>query len=75
MYYRRTYLLLLFVRIYLALSPSYIHPDENFQGPEILAGKSYVFPFVVLGMCASCSHPFAHHMATSSQRALKLSAQ
>lgn len=37
--WRRTYLLLLLVRIYLALSPSYIHPDENFQGPEIIAGE------------------------------------
>jgi len=34
----RTYLLLLVVRIYFALSPSYIHPDENFQGPEVVAG-------------------------------------
>lgn len=36
----RTYLLLLAVRIYFALSPSYIHPDENFQGPEVIAGMS-----------------------------------
>ena len=36
--WRRTYLLLLLVRIYFALSPSYLHPDENFQGPEIIAG-------------------------------------
>lgn len=35
----RTYLLLLGVRLYFALSPSYIHPDENFQGPEIIAGQ------------------------------------
>ena len=35
----RTYLLLLVVRIYFALSPSYIHPDENFQGPEVIAGR------------------------------------
>ena len=34
----RTYLLLLAVRIYFALAPSYIHPDENFQGPEVIAG-------------------------------------
>ena len=34
----RTYLLLLVVRIYFALAPSYIHPDENFQGPEVIAG-------------------------------------
>lgn len=36
----RTYLLLLIVRLYFALSPSYIHPDENFQGPEVIAGES-----------------------------------
>lgn len=36
----RTYLVLLLVRLYLALSPSYIHPDENFQGPEVIAGMS-----------------------------------
>ena len=38
---RRSYLLLLLpVRIYFALSPSYLHPDENFQGPEIIAGEA-----------------------------------
>ena len=36
----RTYLVLLMVRLYFAISPSYIHPDENFQGPEVIAGKS-----------------------------------
>lgn len=36
--WRRSYLLLLLVRIYFALSPSYLHPDENFQGPEVIAG-------------------------------------
>ncbi len=36
----RTYLVLLLVRLYFALSPSYIHPDENFQGPEVIAGMS-----------------------------------
>ena len=36
----RTYLALLVVRLYLALQPSYIHPDENFQGPEVVAGMS-----------------------------------
>jgi phosphatidylinositol glycan class Z len=38
--WRRTYLLLLVIRVYFALSPSYLHPDENFQGPEVFAGKS-----------------------------------
>ena len=42
----RTYLFLLMVRIYFALAPSYIHPDENFQGPEVIAGMSSIpFPF------------------------------
>lgn len=42
----RTYLLLLVVRIYFALAPSYIHPDENFQGPEVIAGTFFKpFPF------------------------------
>lgn len=36
--WRRTYLLLLLIRVYFALSPSYLHPDENFQGPELFAG-------------------------------------
>lgn len=38
--WRRTYLLLLVVRLWFALSPSYLHPDENFQGPEVIAGES-----------------------------------
>lgn len=37
----RIYLLLVLVRLWFALSPSYIHPDENFQGPEVIAGKNY----------------------------------
>lgn len=38
MWERRTYLLLILVRLWFALSPSYLHPDENFQGPEVIAG-------------------------------------
>jgi GPI mannosyltransferase 4 len=38
--WRRVYLVLLVVRLYFALSPSYLHPDENFQGPEVIAGWS-----------------------------------
>lgn len=34
------YLILLALRLYFALSPSYIHPDEHFQGPEVIAGTS-----------------------------------
>ncbi|KAI9693477.1 MAG: alpha 1,2 mannosyltransferase [Bogoriella megaspora] len=42
--WRRLYLLLVVVRLYLALSPSYLHPDENFQGPEIIAHRIFDFP-------------------------------
>lgn len=45
----RIYLLLLAVRLYFALSPSYIHPDENFQGPEVIAGKPFAFHEARLG--------------------------
>ncbi|EWC47795.1 hypothetical protein DRE_02995 [Drechslerella stenobrocha 248] len=38
---RRLYLGLALVRLYLALSPSYIHPDEHFQGPEVVAGEHF----------------------------------
>lgn len=38
--WRRVYLGLLAVRLYFALQPSYIHPDEHFQGPEVIAGQS-----------------------------------
>ena len=37
--WRRVYFLLILVRVYFALSPSYLHPDENFQGPEVIAGE------------------------------------
>lgn len=40
--WRRVYFLLILVRVYFALSPSYLHPDENFQGPEVIAGASSV---------------------------------
>ncbi|GCB24714.1 GPI mannosyltransferase 4 [Aspergillus awamori] len=42
--WRRTYLLLLVIRVYFALSPSYLHPDENFQGPEVFAGRIFSYP-------------------------------
>lgn len=41
--WRLVYLFLLFVRIYLALCPSYLHPDEIFQGPEPIAGNALMF--------------------------------
>ncbi|KAK4992066.1 alpha 1,2 mannosyltransferase [Elasticomyces elasticus] len=42
--WRSCYLLLVLVRLYLALSPSYLHPDENFQGPEVIAGRVFSYP-------------------------------
>ncbi|EXJ87624.1 hypothetical protein A1O3_04585 [Capronia epimyces CBS 606.96] len=42
--WRLLYLFLLFVRIYLALCPSYLHPDEIFQGPEPIAGYIFSYP-------------------------------
>ncbi|KAF2457192.1 Alg9-like mannosyltransferase [Lineolata rhizophorae] len=41
--WRRAYLFLVLVRLYFALSPSYLHPDENFQGPEIIAGRVFSY--------------------------------
>ncbi|KZF22590.1 glycosyltransferase family 22 protein [Xylona heveae TC161] len=42
--HRRLYLLLILVRLYFALQPSYLHPDENFQGPEVIAGSVFSYP-------------------------------
>lgn len=42
--WRRTYLFLVLVRLWFALSPSYLHPDENFQGPEVIAGMQTFSP-------------------------------
>ncbi|KAI9817285.1 MAG: alpha 1,2 mannosyltransferase [Thelocarpon impressellum] len=42
--WRRAYLVLVLVRLYFALSPSYLHPDENFQGPEVIAGQIFTYP-------------------------------
>ncbi|TKA70236.1 hypothetical protein B0A55_06875 [Friedmanniomyces simplex] len=41
---RRLYLFLVCLRLYFALSPSYIHPDEHFQGPEITTGEIFHWP-------------------------------
>lgn len=41
--WRRTYLFLVLVRLWFALSPSYLHPDENFQGPEVIAGMCDIY--------------------------------
>ena len=40
--------LLFCIRLYFALQPSYIHPDENFQGPEVIAGKQMTPLFQML---------------------------
>ncbi|KAJ9154716.1 Mannosyltransferase [Pleurostoma richardsiae] len=42
--WRRTYLFLVLIRLWFALSPSYLHPDENFQGPEVIAGEIFDYP-------------------------------
>ncbi|EFW98991.1 alpha -mannosyltransferase [Grosmannia clavigera kw1407] len=42
--WRRIYFLLFFVRLWFAMSPSYLHPDENFQGPEVIAGEVFSYP-------------------------------
>ncbi|KAM3459441.1 hypothetical protein MY5147_003887 [Beauveria neobassiana] len=42
--WRRSYLLLVAIRLWFALSPSYLHPDENFQGPEVIAGEIFSYP-------------------------------
>ncbi|KAF5650386.1 GPI mannosyltransferase 4 [Fusarium sp. NRRL 52700] len=42
--WRRTYLTLVLIRLWFALSPSYLHPDENFQGPEVIAGQIFSYP-------------------------------
>ena len=49
-YFLLAYFLLIVVRIYFALSPSYLHPDENFQGPEVIAGKPANF-LTATGRC------------------------
>ncbi|KAH7329227.1 Alg9-like mannosyltransferase [Stachybotrys elegans] len=42
--WRRIYLVLVLLRLWFALSPSYLHPDENFQGPEVIAGQIFSYP-------------------------------
>lgn len=47
LYKRILYLMLVLMRIYFALRPSYLHPDEHFQGPEVVAGQ-YNAPSTVM---------------------------
>lgn len=58
--WRRTYLFLVLVRLWFALSPSYLHPDENFQGPEVIAGMSttYSLHWTAFGLRAWFAPPF-----------------
>ncbi|KAI1487780.1 Alg9-like mannosyltransferase [Biscogniauxia mediterranea] len=42
--WRRAWLLLIAVRLWFALSSSYLHPDEHFQGPEVIAGQIFNYP-------------------------------
>ncbi|ANB12907.1 Smp3p [Sugiyamaella lignohabitans] len=39
--WRAVFVITFFLRVYLAISPSYIHPDEHFQGPEAVADKVF----------------------------------
>lgn len=61
--WRRIYLVLLIFRLYFALSPSYLHPDENFQGPEVVAGK-----LKSLRAHAWCSSWFIHRTSVFLSR-------
>lgn len=74
--WRRTYIFLVLVRLWFALSPSYLHPDENFQGPEVIAGMSDFadfFSFAVrLGMTLRAARlqlglPLQRHADGSSE--------
>ena len=64
--WRRTYFLLVLVRLWFALSPSYLHPDENFQGPEVIAGMLHPLteaPWILCAKeamrpCHSCARSF-----------------
>ncbi|KAF7544784.1 hypothetical protein G7046_g9716 [Stylonectria norvegica] len=53
--WRRTYLFLIVIRLWFALSPSYLHPDENFQGPEVIAGMKH--PFLRFALVAARLRP------------------
>ncbi|KAF2637662.1 hypothetical protein P280DRAFT_500405 [Massarina eburnea CBS 473.64] len=44
MYYRRCYFVLILIRLYFTLQASTIHPDESFQGPEVIAGRVFSYP-------------------------------
>lgn len=58
MWERRTYLFLVLIRLWFALSPSYLHPDENFQGPEVIAGMSTRLSIPIARRPCSCTpHP------------------
>ncbi|KAK6439510.1 alpha 1,2 mannosyltransferase [Oleoguttula sp. CCFEE 5521] len=42
--WRKLWLFLVLVRLYFAFQPSYIHPDEHFQGPEVITGLVFGRP-------------------------------
>jgi hypothetical protein len=62
--WRRTYLFLILVRLFFALSPSYLHPDENFQGPEVIAGS---FPSAPLALARKLLTLHSTRQAASSR--------
>lgn len=74
--WRRTYLVLLLIRVYFALSPSYIHPDEHFQGLEVFAGKRFVYEtwvatlllaWLVLGHLTMRRRDYTHTQSSTSR--------
>jgi hypothetical protein len=56
--WRLLYLFLLFVRVYFALCPSYLHPDEIFQGPEPIAGTALRDTMTIHLVDLVCRIPF-----------------
>lgn len=60
--WRRIYLLLALLRLYFAVSPSYLHPDEHFQGPEVITGASLPnsLPTVGINLTRWTGHIFSY---------------
>ena len=61
--WRRTYFFLVLVRLYFALCTSYLHPDEHFQGPEVIAGE-FLYT-AAKRMSISCSPHYRTHLFVS----------
>jgi phosphatidylinositol glycan class Z len=63
--WRIVFLFTIILRFYFALSPSYIHPDEHFQGPEAIADK-------VFGWATKTSWEFVAHEPVRSYASIWL---